>query len=148
MTFKVEKGVPIPPRFELKRLYPFDQMSPGDSFAVPVPQGKTAKMIRQHINGNSNSWSRRHAPGARFATRIEDDGKTVRIWLLSKPQPLAPLAAVPTPPPVAGRVHKLEDDESDPPKRRPGRPAKTFAHAIPSFTDGGAARVVKGKGRY
>jgi hypothetical protein len=128
MTFKIEKGVPLPSRRTKDALlYPFDQMVPGDSFAVTLPEGREIKWLRQRLSSSFASWAKRNARGAQAATRVEPDGRSVRIWMLTRQTPLNPIASVVTPPPVAAaRVHKLadEDDEEIETPRRRGRPPK------------------------
>lgn len=154
MTFKIEKGVPVPPRKGAigESLYPFADMSPGDSFVVQATKERPSAKLRSRLTGAACAWAKRRAPGSRFATRVEPDGN-VRIWMLSRPASLAPTARPSAPPPAAiGKVHRLADGEDE--KER-----TAFAHPIPSFTNGGKpmqretdaaakpARVVKGS-RY
>jgi hypothetical protein len=130
---KVDKGVPLPPNpGGAVAMYPFAQMVPGDSFAVSVPDGKTANAQRVRLIGAAHCWAKRYAKGAQFATRSEDEGRRVRIWLLTKPAPLNPAAAMATPPVASALVHRLatsaDEEEGD-------------------DTPVGVARKVKGK-RY
>jgi hypothetical protein len=191
MTIKIEKGVPLPQRrLPALQRYPFDQMAPGDSFAVEVEPGSTIERLRSNISACGHAWAKRNAPGAAMATRIEPGRTSVRIWLLTKPAPLLPISVATLP---VTKSHRLGDDESDGnqrttpkldarenlpkkqsggPRKGAGRPRKlatvgelqalkakparrersdvepVFAHDIPRFTDGAAAkRVVKGS-RY
>lgn len=131
---KIEKGVPMPPKVGgMNGLYPFSDMSPGDSFALPLTD-KTIEHLRSKLSACANGWAKRHAPGAKFATRIEDGRKSVRIWLLIKPAPLAPL---PIEPPKVHKIANREDERFD-----------AGGRASPARRDGSGARVVQGKGRY
>lgn len=141
----IDKGVPMPAvRGRTERIYPFDAMQPGDSFAVPVPDGKTVIATRARLTGAAHMYAKRYAPGAKFTTRAEDGDKSVRIWLLSKPVPLAPLA---TSTPRVVRPLGADDDELR--RRGPNKTVtKPIAFDIPKFADGGkATRTVKGS-RY
>lgn len=121
MTFKIEKGVPIPAKPGTREtIYPFAEMVPGDSFPVPILEGKTAIYAQQQIRARATTWAARNAAGAKFVTRAEPDGKSVRIWLLSKPQSLAPLAQVATPPPRRRGPRSQA-------RRRRGRPTEASA---------------------
>lgn len=143
---KIEKGVPIPPKVgPCETLYPFVDMQSGDSFAIAVPDGKTVKSLRMLLTSRAAAWAKRHAPGTKFTTRIEDGDKAVRIWMLIKPASLAPLSVTNLP---VAKAHKIEDDPDPPGRRRAARAEREqFAHPIPSFADGGKPRAIKGS-RY
>ncbi len=145
-TIKIEKGIPCPEHlrggFKGSR-FPWEQMVPGDSFAVDVPKGKDAEKARQGLHSTACAWARRHRPGARFRVRLEENDTRLRIWLVSAP-PL-PAATI-----TVHRLNTAEDDRHDRGGRTSPAPKakdQKFAHDIPSFTDGAKARVVKGK-RY
>lgn len=150
MNITVEYDVPIPPKAGTREcIYPFASMREGSSFAIPVPEGKTVKSLRMLISSRAYAWAKRHAPGAKFTTRVEGDNAGVRIWLLTKPAPLVPtkLAELPV-----AKVHKLanKEDEGFDKRSRAAQKAARKAPAafdIPSFTDGGKPRKVEGK-RY
>lgn len=150
--FKVEKGVPIPAtRLLSMAVYPFDEMVPGDSFAVEVTTTQTATLLRSRLSTCAHSWAKRHAPGAKFATRVEAGGKAVRIWLLTRPQPLNPLGGTPVPAVANVRVHVLQDDPDEDPRTT----TTPVGRAVERLRSAGAkasappsrAHVVKGK-RY
>ena len=67
MTFKIEKGKPLPPR---NARYPFSEMEIGDSIYVPnqTTRGAVGQAARNYGHRN----------GVKFATRTDDKG--VRIW--------------------------------------------------------------------
>lgn len=79
LDVKIEKGVPVPPPREIRRLFPFRDMETGESFFVPMPKKDYAKR-RLCIQNNAWQWSRKL--GAKFVVRdvIEDGVKGVRIW--------------------------------------------------------------------
>jgi hypothetical protein len=70
-TFKIEKGIPIPPdprgRTEGSK-YPFLQMEVGDSVYLP---GKKSV-------GSILKYARSKKPELRFTTRT--DGQGIRVW--------------------------------------------------------------------
>lgn len=73
MTFKIEKGVPLPPkRSRGKTMYPFGQMEVGDSFAIPHKKFASAYKSLQNVP-DYKGW---------FASRKLDDG-TVRFWRIA-----------------------------------------------------------------
>jgi hypothetical protein len=137
----IDKGVPVPPkRPGTETKFPFATMQAGDSFAQPPKDGQDTIKLRQRLTGAAHAWAKRHAPGAKFTTRVEPDGKSVRIWLLSKPASLAPLSVAQLP---VAKTHKLANKEDESPGRKP-----PVALDMPSFTEGtGKARKVEGK-RY
>lgn len=80
MTYRIEKGVPLP--VSAGAAFPFSEMEVGDSFAVPVPTGRTVEQVRSNLSACANSFCRRHV-GYRFVTRA--DRRTggdafVRCW--------------------------------------------------------------------
>lgn len=81
----IQKGVPLPPTQEVvaKSRYPWDLMQVGDSFLVPLEEGKTARQLMQRISPAAS----RHAArtGRKYALRIVEDG--VRIWRVEDPVP-------------------------------------------------------------
>jgi hypothetical protein len=123
--FTIDKGVPLPPKASPRKSnYPFHDMVPGDSFAIPLPEGRLLRTLRSRTMSYAADWAKRHAPGSKFETRSENDGNALRIWLVSKPQSLATLVQpMARPPPVTGRVHKLVDDE---PSKRRSQPSSRY----------------------
>lgn len=87
MTFKIEKGIPIPASknkpgnipqpHQLK--YPWPDMQEGDSFLVRIPMGATARTIRNRMQIAGNRWCKKNQPDMRvFASRWDEDH--VRVW--------------------------------------------------------------------
>lgn len=71
--FKIEKGVPIPPR-KIQSKYPWDQMDIGDSFFVPSTSGyKLSK-----IQSNAYAYGIKITPKRKFVIRTLEKG--FRIW--------------------------------------------------------------------
>lgn len=72
MTYKIETGVPTPPRAQKRRKYPLGDMSVGDSFFVPGGDSQTI----------GASW-RRFKPKLFTARTVTENGiKGVRVWRL------------------------------------------------------------------
>jgi hypothetical protein len=68
MEYKIEKGIPIPPRrCGRKPRYPFGQMEIGDSVIVEIISGARA----------ATTYGRRH--GKKFQSEKQADGK-YRVW--------------------------------------------------------------------
>ena len=82
---EIESGIPIPvkgttrgsPIAGRKAIYPFRDMAVGDSFFVPVKNGKTPQQTRNGITGTISYHTKTH-PGRRFVSRIVEGG--VRFW--------------------------------------------------------------------
>lgn len=82
---EIESGIPIPargsgggdPKSGRKAIYPFRDMAVGDSFFVPVKNGKTPQQTRNGITGAISFHTKAH-PGRRFVSRIVEGG--VRFW--------------------------------------------------------------------
>ena len=77
MAIEIESGIPIPIKGSQKTIYPFQDMAVGDSFFVPVKNGKTPAQTRNGITGVISYHTKAH-PGRRFASRIVEGG--VRFW--------------------------------------------------------------------
>ena len=72
--FTVEKNIPMPERRGRGNgQYPFDHLEPGDSFFIPVDEGRSSRG-KSALAGIAN---KRMAP-KRFAARSVEGG--VRIW--------------------------------------------------------------------
>ncbi len=71
MTFKIDKGIELPPE-RVKNSYPWKELSIGDSFFVPN--------MRSGARQGLQSISARH--GIRIAVRsvVENGVKGVRVW--------------------------------------------------------------------
>jgi hypothetical protein len=82
---EIESGIPIPVRGTFrgnsnsgrKAMYPFGDMAVGDSFFVPVKNGRTPAQTRNSITGAISYHTKAH-PGRRFVSRIVEGG--VRFW--------------------------------------------------------------------
>ena len=89
MTFKVEKGVPLPP--SVKGVspgecpYPFEEMAVGDSFKVPASTEREQKIARQ----KTSAWAKRmRARGMpRFRITSRSGPGFVRIWRIEDGAP-------------------------------------------------------------
>lgn len=79
MTYKIEKGILIPPHYRggAKRKYPFDEMQMGDSFLVLCEKEK-AKDVSATLKGSS----KRMYPTL-FTTRYISEEGGVRIWRIA-----------------------------------------------------------------
>lgn len=78
VSFKIEKGKPVPER-SIRAKYPFDQMEVGDSIFVQLRGEKDNLMkLQTSVNGNSRDWALRKKNDHKFVTKQE--GKGVRIW--------------------------------------------------------------------
>jgi hypothetical protein len=70
--FKIEKHIPVPEsRRGRPALYPFAEMTPGESFLVADAEERVASIRRA-----ANSHTRR--TGKKFVVRLADGG--VRVW--------------------------------------------------------------------
>lgn len=78
VTFKVEKGVPLPPAMRDAR-YPFLDMAPGDSFLAPCARAEW-KRVRSRVSSAARAFVRAQGSGCKlqFATRCLPEG--VRCW--------------------------------------------------------------------
>jgi len=84
-TIEIESGIPIPDRgygygnsnSGRKAIYPFKDMAVGDSFFVPVENGRTPAQTRAGITGAIAYHIKTH-PGRRFVSRVVEGG--VRFW--------------------------------------------------------------------
>jgi len=77
MTFKVEKGVPLPSRGPYRRKespYPLDGMEVGDSFLVPCKEGEKTATVRARIR----HYCRRNSTDSKYAIRVLPEG--IRVW--------------------------------------------------------------------
>ncbi len=71
--YKIAKGVPLPPRPQLT--YPFADMAPGDSFAIPCSIEERHR-IQQRLSGRVCAAAKKL--GYTFTTAQENHG--VRCW--------------------------------------------------------------------
>lgn len=79
MTFKIESGVPVPPRTG-RTIYPFREMKPGDSFALPLNGGGPAvqKLMMRRVISAAQTFTRRYGP--HFTVRLVLDEGIIRVW--------------------------------------------------------------------
>lgn len=81
MTFKIEKGIPLPDkaRRAANSLYPFDQLAEvEDSFLVPCAENET-KAVRARVSSAVAQFHKRHKElGVRLAVLPVPGG--VRVW--------------------------------------------------------------------
>lgn len=72
-TYKVEKGIPIPPKKTFSK-YPFAILEIGDSFLVPFKGNHSNPgLLANRVGANC-----RRFVGKKFCYRIIEDG--VRVW--------------------------------------------------------------------
>ena len=89
MTYKIEKNVPMPIRIgRTECLYPFADMSLGDSFSIDVGD-RTVNSVRKMVSG----WLPRfrqamNCPRFAICSKVSDDGKTVRVWRIPDQAPM------------------------------------------------------------
>ena len=70
--FKIEKNIPIPQR----RVYPFKKMEIGDSFFIPLPEGRNVQYLQSNL-----TWSARMKRIRVTTRRTEENGVFgVRVW--------------------------------------------------------------------
>lgn len=70
MEYMIEKDIEIPEARNGRSRYPFAQMEPGDTFAVPAEENKG-------VRSAAHSYGKRH--NQTFTCRRQPDGK-VRVW--------------------------------------------------------------------
>ncbi len=76
-SIDLEVGVPIPPDGRMTRtIYPWNDMRPGDSFFVPLPDGPEGKTRRTSISRLACYTARKL--DRYFTTRNVEGG--VRVW--------------------------------------------------------------------
>lgn len=98
MAIAIDKDIPLPvqARKASGSKYPFDDMMPGDSFAVPVPEGVTPERASSRLRNAAGSWRMRTQStyGFRVVTVEEGGVQKVRIWcqMGSAPKPRPPKA--------------------------------------------------------
>jgi len=83
-SIKVDTNVPLAPDARGKhfgqrrtRVYPYDKMQVGNSFAVPTNKANHQK-IQSTLSSTSRLWAKTYCPTAKFTTRTI--GNSVRIW--------------------------------------------------------------------
>ncbi|MAM95714.1 hypothetical protein [Parvibaculum sp.] len=80
MTINIDKGVPVPPvTYQTRRLYPFEEMQPGDSFFVQTKDAAERIRKRQSVAAAAKKFRKDSEPNTlRFTTRQVRNG--VRCW--------------------------------------------------------------------
>lgn len=82
MTYRIESDVPPPGAHSsdrhVKRQYPLDSLSVGQSFAVPLSEGPTREAVIRRV---ATAVYRRHAKrtGVRYTWQVQDDTH-IRVW--------------------------------------------------------------------
>ena len=83
MTFKIEKGIPIPPKAERGGnsagrlgIYPWKEMEVGDSFFIPAKDRGDAKIIQLRVGSAAKNQWQNH--GRVIVTRSLPGG--IRVW--------------------------------------------------------------------
>ena len=74
-SFKIEKGVPLPPSRRGRTLYPWADMEVGDSFVA----GPYSTKFQNNVTTSAALQRRKH--GRSFATR--KDGDNLRVWRIA-----------------------------------------------------------------
>lgn len=77
---KIEKGVPLVPRRATDGRgprYPWADLTVGDSFLSPTPEGCSLQRLQRRIS-NLCAYQARTNPGRKFVTRQVEGG--VRVW--------------------------------------------------------------------
>lgn len=79
MSIRIESGIPVPPRVGgggRPGKYPFEHMTPGDSFLVTYQDGQPPAHAARRLASATKGASKR--TGFKFTTRRLKDG--VRVW--------------------------------------------------------------------
>lgn len=81
----IEKNIPLPehkPGAGKPNKYPFAEMEIGDSFAVPIPRGKSVSKARTSLHSAALSFTRYNNLNWTFKTgeEVVDRLAYVRIW--------------------------------------------------------------------
>lgn len=72
--FTIEKDIPVPSTGAGRPpIYPLGDMAAGDSFFVPLPEGK----VLRELQGSVSRAAKAHA-GKKFTTRKVEGG--IRVW--------------------------------------------------------------------
>lgn len=80
--YVIRKRVPIPTinRYRSRNSkYPFEQMHPGDSFEVPVTDGKKVEKVRSAVYAATKKYVKETQGAVQFTTRILNDS-VVGVW--------------------------------------------------------------------
>lgn len=76
--YEITSNIPVPKRSK----YPFDEMNPGDSFAVPVPSKEDGGAFANAIRTRCYAWGKKNK--AQLKAYLSKDKTEVRVWLVSK----------------------------------------------------------------
>ena len=77
--FKIEKGIEIPEKKSgRKRKYPFVEMQVGESFFVPIVEGKSLQELQAMVGACANAAIGK----GKVTVRIDGDG--VRCWRIAE----------------------------------------------------------------
>ncbi len=76
--YEIEHGIPLP--LSLKDKMPVEKMAVGDSFFVPLTDGRTMSQIRGHV-GQAITWYKKKT-GKDFTVRSLRKEGGVRVWRL------------------------------------------------------------------
>ena len=82
-VLRIERGIPVPPRWNNRLQWPFDKMKVGESFAIDG--GDDPKRTVLSLRGSAETYAKHH-PDFHFTIRrfTELDGKVrVRLWRTS-----------------------------------------------------------------
>lgn len=74
-AFVIEKGIPIPGARETKRIYPYQEMEVGDSFAVEDIEPQTYGRVASSISAQLKSKN-----GRKYAMRRIRAEQVIRVW--------------------------------------------------------------------
>jgi hypothetical protein len=77
----IESGIAVPKQIS-KTHYPWAHMEKGDSFAVEVRSGETAKDVVRKLYVSGRAWCKKHRPTMSVVARREDDDNRVRVWMV------------------------------------------------------------------
>ena len=78
--FPIDKNIPIPPRTPTTRMskFPLESMDVGDSFLIPIEDGRNISEEGNRVANVIRKWARRRGDGWKFSRRITSQG--IRIW--------------------------------------------------------------------
>lgn len=120
MTYKIEKGVPVPSRgLPAKPIpYPFGEMELGDSFVVPIPKDLDGERLVKRILSIAKRYRDDVQADFAISARVRPEG--VRVWRVKyAPCPARRKGAQKVVPPrPASYTHLLRDDDDEVPSKR------------------------------
>lgn len=83
---QIEHNIPLPARPKQvrkgrNRQYDFAPMEVGDSFAIPIPEGKGADKVKRNILISARAHSRQCGLARKYKADIDPlDANRVRLW--------------------------------------------------------------------